>query len=345
VEFAVRTLRLTKLYPLAISRGASSGSINLFVTLSEGGLIGIGECAPATVEAESLAATAEASLRSLVQTGALELGPWFTWQKGMTMGIHPAALAAIDIAQWDLLGKKANLPLFRLLGLEKPVAPTSVTVGINSPDKVRDQVREMIFRWRARRLKIKLGSPEGLEHDKESYAAAHEAATAFNVKVRVDANGGWSPEGTLEMLPWLAERDCQFVEQPLAAGMESELPLVTANRPLPVYLDETVQLSSDIPAVAAFIDGVNIKLMKTGGITEAVRAVAVARANGLKTMIGCMSDSSIGIAAGAAIGVLFDQIDLDSHLNQNPDPAEGLQFVAGVVLPTEAPGHGASLVE
>jgi L-alanine-DL-glutamate epimerase-like enolase superfamily enzyme len=112
---------------------------------------------------------------------------------------------------------------------------------------------------------------------------------------------------------------------------------------MPIFVDESCRFSPDVVKVADWVDGVNLKLMKCGGITEALRIVATARAHGLKTMIGCMSESSVAIAAGASIAALFDSIDLDSHLNLNPDPAEGASIVDGVVLPAERPGHGARL--
>ena len=145
------------------------------------------------------------------------------------------------------------------------------------------------------------------------------------------------------MIQWLAERKVDYVEQPLAKGQEAELPRVFENRALPIFVDESVWFSSDVPALADRCDGVNLKLMKCGGLTEALRIVAVARSLGLQTMIGCMSESSVAIAAGAAIGALFDHIDLDSHLNLNPDPASGAPIVDGVIVPTEGPGHGAAL--
>jgi len=173
--------------------------------------------------------------------------------------------------------------------------------------------------------------------------AAAESAAPFDVKLRVDANGGWTVDEAKEMMVWLAERGVDYVEQPLVEGAEGDLPRIFENRPLPIFVDESCRFSQDIPKWAHTVDGVNLKLMKCGGITEAVRIVATARAFGLKTMIGCMSESSIAIAAGAAIGALFDHIDLDSHLNLNPDPTEGAPIVDGIIVPTENPGHGANL--
>ena len=147
------------------------------------------------------------------------------------------------------------------------------------------------------------------------------------------------------MIRWLWEREVEYVEQPLAEGLESELPPVFAYRRLPIFADESVRTSGDVPGLADRVDGVNLKLMKCGGITEALRIVATARAHGLQTMIGCMSESSVAIAAGAAIGALFDHIDLDSHLNLNPDPADGAPIIDGVITPTDRPGHGAQLLD
>ena len=146
------------------------------------------------------------------------------------------------------------------------------------------------------------------------------------------------------MIAWLAERGVDYVEQPLAQGQEAELPAVFATRKLPIFLDESVPDSRSVPAIADRCDGVNLKLMKTGGVTDALRLVATARAHGLKTMIGCMSESSVAIAAGASLGALFDYIDLDSHLNLKPDPADGAPIASGIVLPAERPGHGGRLL-
>lgn len=145
------------------------------------------------------------------------------------------------------------------------------------------------------------------------------------------------------MIGWLAERGVDYVEQPLREGMEADLPYVYERRALPIFIDESCRWASDVAKHALYVDGVNLKLMKCGGVTEALRIVATARAHGLKTMIGCMSESSVAIAAGASMSALFDFIDLDSHTNLNPDPAEGAPLIDGVVTPVERPGHGAQL--
>ena len=146
------------------------------------------------------------------------------------------------------------------------------------------------------------------------------------------------------MIKWLADRECEYVEQPLKPEDDDQLPNLYRNRALPIFVDESCNFSSDVAKLAGCVDGVNVKLMKCGGITEAVRIVSTARAHGLQTMIGCMGESSIAIAAGASIGSLFDHIDLDSHLNLDPDPADGLALINGVVSVSGKFGHGANLV-
>jgi len=345
MRLRTKTLRLNKLFPLAISRGTSTGSVNLYTFLEEDGLTGVGECAPGTGFDETLSAQAEAELQQLASTDVRGMSIHSVYQRGVDMGVNPAALAAFDMALWDLLAKKAKLPLYKMLGLGKPIEPTSVTVGINPPEVMLERVHAILDRTEGKALKIKLGNPEGIEADQLSYEAAKKAAKRFSVKLRVDANGGWSARDAITMIAWLAERDCEYVEQPMAAGSEDQMPEVFAARKLPIYLDESCRTSKDVPKLASFCDGINLKLMKTGGITEALRLVATARAHGLKTMIGCMGESSVAIAAGASIGALFDHIDLDSHLNLNPDPAKGLLYMNGVVMPSNMPGHGASLTE
>lgn len=341
LTIAFRRLELQKLYPLAISRGVMSSSENLFVEVSDGTYTGIGELSPAT----SSAWTAERGEGQLRDFWPQAVGRPIhdVWQAMKDANIDPPAMAALDVALWDLLAKRARMPLYQVLGLAKRQAQTSMTIGINPPEVTRERVPDILRRTGAKCLKIKLGSPEGREHDRAHFLAAKEAAAPFGVKLRVDANGGWTVDEARSMMAWLAVQGVDYVEQPLVEGAEAYLPQIFEGRPLPIFVDECCRFSSDIPKWAHCVDGVNLKLMKCGGISEALRIVATARAFGLKTMIGCMSESSIAIAAGAAMGPLFDHIDLDSHLNLNPDPAVGAPIIDGVITPTDEPGHGARL--
>lgn len=349
LTFTTRRVELKKRFPLAISRGVSYGSTNLFVEVTDGLHVGLGEAAPGAGYDETLAPLAEAQLRELFPSGELRLGPddepaiHAIYAACREAGVAPPAIAALDVALWDLLAKRAGMPLHTLLGLGLPTAPTSVTAGLNPPEVTRERV-PLILAGGAKSLKVKLGSPDGPDFDQVHFEAARQAAAPFGVKLRVDANGGWSLGTAKRMIPWLAERGVDYVEQPLVEGAEDQLAELHAASPLPIFVDESCRFSTQIPRWAPHVDGVNLKLMKCGGITEALRIVATARAFGLSTMIGCMGESSVAIAAGSSIGALFDHIDLDSHFNLAPDPAEGTEFVNGVVLPGARPGHGAKLV-
>jgi len=190
-------------------------------------------------------------------------------------------------------------------------------------------------------LKIKLGSPEGIDKDKEILERILFFAKNDIDNVRVDANGGWSLDDAHKMLKWLFKMGVEYVEQPLAKGEEEDLKFLFKNRPLPIFVDESCRNSKDILSLSKYVDGINLKLMKCGGLSEAIRMVAIARNANLKTMIGCMGESSISISAGCSIGALFDYIDLDSHFNLDPDPTSGTTFVDGIVTPNSRPGHGA----
>lgn len=338
---AYRTIYLKKRFPLRISRGEIAGSDNLFVSVTEDGVTGWGEMAPGDTEGAGTAAEGQAQLESFC-AGGLAPAILDTWDAARAASLAPCALAALDMALWDLRAKQAGLPLYRMLGLPRRGVISSVTVGINPPDIVRERVPLLLAKG-ARALKVKLGSREGIEADKSMFAAVLDAAGGSGAALRVDANGGWSLADARHMMRWLADRGVEYVEQPLVRGAEGQLPELFRDRALPIFVDESCRVSADIPGFAGCVDGVNLKLMKCGGVTEALRIVATARAHGLKTMIGCMGESSVAIAAGASLGALFDYIDLDSHLNLDPDPGAGAPFVDGITLPEDRPGHGGAL--
>jgi L-Ala-D/L-Glu epimerase len=323
-----------------------ASSENLFVFASDGTHTGVGELSPAT-GSEWTAERGQRQLQAFVDGGGLPEGYTIqaVYDAMRESNIDPPAMAALDVALWDLQAKQAGMPLYKMLDLPKAHVPTSVTMGIATPNVIRERVPDILRRTGAKFLKVKLGSPEGVDIDCRNFEAAADAAKPFGVSLRVDANGGWSVRDTKRMLRWLAEYGVDYVEQPLPEGSEDAFEMIYHDRALPIFVDESCRFSEDVPKFAEFVDGVNLKLMKCGGITEALKIVAAAREHGLKTMIGCMSESSVAIAAGASIGSLFDYIDLDSHLNLNPDPATGAPIVDGVVSSTDRPGHGAELID
>lgn len=267
------------------------------------------------------------------------------YQRGRDSNLPACALAALDMALWDWSARKAALPLYQLLGLGMPRVPTSITLGICSPEEVRERIPQLLDGSGIKALKVKLGSPEGIHADQAMFAQVVENIRRYPVSVRVDANGGWSVKQAQVMMKWLAERDVEYIEQPLEEGCEHELPILYKNRPLPIFVDESCRFADDIPKWANAVDGVNLKLMKCGGITEALRIIERAHTFKLKTMIGCMSESSLAISAAAALGGALDYIDLDSHLNLDPDPCSGARLIDGIVTPNQLPGHGAQIID
>ena len=336
-------VKLKKRFPLAISRGVRYDSENLFIRYEKDGIIGWGEAAPGETEGAGTPEEVQKELERFVATGIEGESIQDLYDRSKELKIPPCAYAAIDIALWDWTAKKAGLPLNQILGFPRPHTPTSVTIGINKPDVIKKRIPLLLDGTTVKSLKIKLGSPEGLSADKIMYEQVFESTKDYNVKIRVDANGGWNVKDAKYMMRWLAERGVDYIEQPLKEGEENELEKIYNDRPLPIYLDESCRFSENIPKFASYVDGVNMKLMKCGGITEALRIISTAKTYGLKTMIGCMSESSVSIAAAASLTGGIDHIDLDSHYNLEPDPSSGAPMVDGITLPNNIPGHGAEL--
>jgi L-alanine-DL-glutamate epimerase-like enolase superfamily enzyme len=253
--------------------------------------------------------------------------------------VPSAARAAIDMALYDWQGKQLGIPLWRLWGLNRRrIVPTSVTVGINSPEGARQRVRDWLPFTGGSVLKIKLGSPAGIEADQEMLLAIREEAP--QAELSIDANGGWSLDDAVKMCTWLASQGVRHVEQPLAAGQEDKLPILYERSPLPIFVDESCFTSHDIPPLADRVHGINIKLMKSGGLTEAIRMVHTARACGLQVMFGCYSDSTLANTAASHLSPLADYLDLDSHLNLVDDPFTGATIQDGRLIPNDLPGLG-----
>jgi L-alanine-DL-glutamate epimerase-like enolase superfamily enzyme len=329
--------------PFRISRGLSTETENLFVFVEHDGLIGLGEMAPVGYGEPQTAETAHRDLATVIpELDGLEPSRISRIDEVLfECGVLPAARAAVNIACWDWLGKRAGLPIHRLLGLERKTEATSLTIGICSPDEAREQAEHIASEHPKCPIKIKMGDQEGHEADQLRFMAIREAAP--HSKLRIDANGGWSSKIAIEMMRWLQERGCEYVEQPVHHADTSGIKDAARHRSLPIFLDENIHTAADVPVWADHCDGVNLKLMKTGGISEALRLVHTATALGKQVMIGCMSESSVGIGAGAQISSLFDFVDLDSQFNMNPDPASGLLFEFGRVLPNSLPGLGVEL--
>ena len=324
LEARIATLRLAETF--VISRESQDETEVVEVEVRHGDVSGFGEAAPIARYEES-AQSALAWLRDV------ELGddPWALDEIGdrLPPGQH-AARAAVDGALHDLQGKLARLPAWRLLGLRRAGPPTSWTVWLGDPDSMAQRA-EAAERRGFRRLKLKLGGRDGLDLER---VRAVRAATS--VPLQVDVNEYWSLDEALELLPQLP---IEYCEQPLPAG-DPEGATLKLRSPVPIYVDEDCHTLADVAACADRAHGINIKLAKSGGIREAVRIVAAARALGLGVMLGCMVESQLGIAAAAQIASLADLADLDGHLLLADSPFVGLVLSEGRVLPSSEPGLG-----
>ncbi len=337
------TFTVHKRFPLTISRGTTAQTDNLWLRVEADGIEGWGEASPFSIGTyrESTGTLLEAA-----QQVASLLSPLHPLQRQRVeqlLQAHqiPHALrAAVDIALHDWLGKAAGMPLWKLWGLERErIVPTTVTIGINPPEVAQQRVRDWLALTEAKALKVKLGNPAGIEADQAMFEAVREVAPR-DVVLRVDANGGWSLQDALTMCAWLAERGVEYVEQPLPKGKEDDLLTLYQRSPLPLFADESCFTSADVPRLVGRVHGVNMKLMKCGGLSEAIRLVHTARACGLQVMFGCYSDSSLAITAAAHLSPLADHLDLDSHLNLLDDPFVGATWQEGKVVPNDRPGLG-----
>ncbi|AFY67195.1 dipeptide epimerase [Geitlerinema sp. PCC 7407] len=333
-----------KRFALRISRGTTAESTNGWIRVQQDGIEGWGEATAFSIgevqqTPEAIAASLATVLPDLERFHAGDRQAIEAHCR--EAGLLSAAWAGLDMALHDWLGKRVQLPLWRLWGLDvqRTTAPISVTIGISSPEAARERLRGWLEVFPARLFKVKLGSPEGIEADQAMFLAVQEEAPPGS-QFFVDANGGWSLKDAIAMADWLSDRGVRYLEQPLARGQEADLPALYGRSPLPLFADESCFTSRDIPVLAGKVHGINIKLMKAGGLSEAQRMVHTARACGLQVMFGCYSDSALSNTAAAQLSPLADHLDLDSHLNLLDDPFSGARMQGGRLVPPDQPGLG-----
>ena len=248
-----------------------------------------------------------------------------------------AAKASIDIALHDLLGKIMGQPWYKIWGLStEKIHPTSFTISNDTPEVVQQKIKES---EQYKVLKVKMGVPG----DKELVETIRKAT---NRPLCVDANQGWnSKEYALEMCHWLKEKGCIFVEQPLPKEMLDETAWLREQSPLPIIADEAFQRLPDVVRFKDVYDGINIKLMKSTGLHEAYKMAVLAKSLGMYVMLGCMTETSCGIAAAAQLSPMVDWTDLDGNVLIGNDRFEGLIFEDGKVIPADKPGLGVSIIK
>jgi L-Ala-D/L-Glu epimerase len=245
------------------------------------------------------------------------------------------ARSAIDLALHDRIARRRGVPLYRLLGLPQPPSlSTSFTIGIDTPEAMAEMARQ-IPDYPV--IKIKLGTDD----DESRVRAIREARP--DAKLRVDANAGWTVEQSIEHLRWLEKYDFELIEQPLPREQIEQMGEVQRHTPIPVVADESVQTLDDVERLgAAGVRGINLKLMKVGGLAPAMRILRRARELKLKVMLGCMIETSLGTTAMAHLAGLADWVDLDAPLLISNDPFDGLTYDRHARLGVpERPGIGA----
>ena len=244
-----------------------------------------------------------------------------------------AAKAAVDIALHDLVGKIIGAPWHRMLGLNPEKTPnTTYTIGIDTDEMVKLKTREVAGQFKI--LKVKLGTPR----DREMIRAIREV---IDLPIAVDVNQGWkNKKKALDEIFWLKEQGIVMVEQPMPKEMLDANAWLTERSPLPTFADEAIQRLKDIPAVKGAYTGINIKLMKCTGMREAWKMMNYARAEGMKVMIGCMTETSCAIAAAAQLSPAVDFADLDGNLLIANDIFRGTTVVDGKITLNQLPGIG-----
>jgi len=248
-----------------------------------------------------------------------------------------AAKAAVDIALHDLIGKLIGKPWYKIWGLDPEKTPdTSFTIGIDEPAVVREKVAEA---QPYNILKVKLGVGD----DKIMINTIREVTSK---PICVDVNQGWKDRNyALEMAHWLSERNVVFLEQPMPGTMTDDIAWLNERSPIPVIADEALQTFNDLFGMKGMYSGINIKLMKCGGMNAAFKMAQTARAMGMKVMIGCMTETSCAISAAAQLSPLADWADLDGNLLISNDCYEGVKVVGGKITLNELPGIGVNVKE
>jgi L-alanine-DL-glutamate epimerase-like enolase superfamily enzyme len=334
MRLTAEPLNLRLAQPFAIARGVQTEAHNVLARIAtDDGLVGIGEGAPKAfygeTQASALAALALFADDLGDDPGAIEE---IMARLERTLHGNAAAKTAVDTALYDLLGKRLGVPLYRLWGLSaaRPLA-TSYTITIDTPEAMAESARAAGAIYPI--LKLKLGTPDDV-------ALVRAVREATDATLRVDANAAWTAKQAIATINALAPYAVEFVEQPVARGDLAGLRLVRERVEVPIIADESCETLEDVARLAGCVDGINIKLMKCGGLHHALKMIAAARAHHMRVMIGCMIESSVAITAAAHLTPLVDYADLDGALLLAADPYEGVTFEHGCIILPDRPGLG-----
>jgi len=334
LEFFTYDLELKDTF--TISHGSRNFQKTLIVAVSEGDFTGYGEAAATSyygVSTEGMIAAIK-KVEPILKENILR-SPEALWEITNSLLKDQAfAQCALDIALHDLHGKRNGKTLYKMWGLElKDLPITNYTIGIDSEEKMIDKIRQ--FPWPV--YKIKLGTADDVK-------IIEELRKHTDSVFRVDANGAWGVEETIQNSIKLKELNVEFIEQPLAADNNDGMREVFKNSVLPIIADESCLVEKDVVKCSEFFHGINIKLTKCGGITPALRMIVEARKLNLKVMVGCMTESSVGISTIAQLLPLLDYVDMDGALLLKKDIAEGVTLADGKITFPDRNGTGVRLL-
>ena len=327
METRVRTVTVHTERTFAIARSSADAFERVILELEEEGSIGRGEGAPTRYYGQDSGDVAQAL------EGVEIPDPWDIEGALAANGHLPStALAAIDAALHDLAAKRLGVPLYRLLGLSRPEPTSAYTLAIAEPGTTVEEARRLS---ELPILKMKVGGTEDLD-------TVRAVAELSGAEIWVDANEAFSPEEAPEVVEELKSFGVRMIEQPVpaSAGPEALRRAARAAHPVPVFADEAALVAGDVPPLRGCASGVNVKLAKCGGIRGALEMIHTARSLGMMVMLGCMVETSLGIAAAAQISGLCDLVDLDGAILLSDDPFCGIGYEGGRIILSEEPGLG-----
>jgi L-alanine-DL-glutamate epimerase-like enolase superfamily enzyme len=324
LELTVAKLELPLVHTFTIARSSENVARTALVRLRWGEIDALGESSPSARYAESVA-----DVIAGLEARALGTDPYAL--DVLLDGLPPAQRCGLDVALHDCIAKDVGRPLWRLLGVDPARTPlTSFTIGIAPPDEMLAKVREV---GAHPVIKVKLGAGS----DVETIAAIR---AIYPGTIRIDANEAWTPEAAVAILTELARYDIEFCEQPIPAGTPERLRWIRERTSIPLVTDEDSKDARDLPALAGCVDGINVKLVKCGGIRGALEMIHTARALDLKIMLGCMVESAILTTAAAHLSPLVDWADLDGPFLVANDPFDGVRYDRGKIVLPERSGLG-----
>jgi L-Ala-D/L-Glu epimerase len=329
LSIAVARLELPLVHPFKIARSEELVARTAVVRVGAGALSGIGEATPISRYGESVDSVV-AFFKNYVPAS----GDPYELETLLAEDIPPAARAGFDIALHDCIGKDVGKPLYALFGLDPQRTPvTSFTIGIASPDETLAKVAET---GDHSVLKLKIGAGS-LDDQVEIVRLVRER---FSGTLRLDANEGWAPQEAVDVLRRLERFEIECCEQPIPAGNPQALKTIRERTNIPIVADEDAHTAASLPALFGCVDGVNVKLAKTGGLRGALAMIHTARALNMRVMIGCMVESAIAATAAAHLSPLADWVDIDGPFLTARDPFRGVTYDRGKLVLPDAPGLG-----